>query len=209
MAAIRTTRSSARPAAVLAVLTLLAAVAALLALSGTAQAQDLNCRDDFRYQEDAQVVPDANPADPNNLDGKACETLPSRGTAAATTTTEPVPITPTVVAYSLNAVNALDSGTGTSGTASTTTSATSTDTTTATTTATTTSSGTSGDDRDCADFASQADAEAALTSEPSDPDNLDADDDGIACEQHFGEEGQQVQVHPTGGVDTGGGPADA
>ena len=71
------------------------------------------------------------------------------------------------------------------------------------------SSGTSGDDRDCADFTSQADAQAALTSEPSDPDNLDADDDGIACEQHFGEEGQQVQVHPAGGVDTGGGPADA
>jgi hypothetical protein len=46
MAAIRTTRSSTRPAAVLAVLTLLAAVAALLALSGTAHAQDLNC-DDF------------------------------------------------------------------------------------------------------------------------------------------------------------------
>ena len=44
MAAIRTTRSSARPAAVLAVLTLLAIVAALLALSGTAHAQDLELR---------------------------------------------------------------------------------------------------------------------------------------------------------------------
>jgi hypothetical protein len=66
------------------------------------------------------------------------------------------------------------------------------------------SSSTTGDDKDCADFASQADAQAALTAEPSDPDNLDADDDGIACEDHFGEEGQQVQVHPTGGVDTGG-----
>ena len=237
MAAIRTTRSSARPTAVLVVLTLLAAVAALLALSGTAHARDLDC-DDFTYQEEAQAVLDADTSDPNRLDGLAddqqdgvaCETLPSRGTAAATTTTEPVPITPTVVANSLNAVNALDSGTGTSSTTSTTTSATSatsTDTTTTTTTSSSSSdsdsdsddndsdsdsdsaSGTSGDDRDCADFTSQADAQAALTSEPSDPDNLDADDDGIACEQHFGEEGQQVQVHPAGGVDTGGGPADA
>ncbi len=66
-----------------------------------------------------------------------------------------------------------------------------------------------GDDKDCADFASQADAQAALAAEPSDPDNLDADDDGIACEDRFGTPGQQVQVHPTGGVDTGGEPADA
>jgi hypothetical protein len=71
------------------------------------------------------------------------------------------------------------------------------------------SSTSSGDDKDCADFASQADAQAALDAEPSDPDNLDADDDGIACEQHFGAPGQQVQVYPTGGVDTGGEPADA
>ena len=49
----------------------------------------------------------------------------------------------------------------------------------------------------------------ALAAKPSDPDNLDADDDGIACEQRFGETGQQVQVHPTGGVDTGGDPTDA
>ena len=229
MAAIRTTRSSARPAAVLAVLTLLAAVAALLALSGTAHAADQDCPG-FEYQEDAQAVLDADPDDPNNLDsnhdGKACETLPSRGTAAETT--EPVPITPAVVA---NSLSSLGSGTGTSSTASTTTSTTTSATTTDTTTTTTStsssdsddndsdsdsdsdsddsSSGTSGDDRDCADFASQADAQAALTSEPSDHDNLDADDAGIACEQHFGEEGQQVQVHPAGGVDTGGGPADA
>ena len=67
----------------------------------------------------------------------------------------------------------------------------------------------SSDDRDCADFASQADAQAALAAEPSDPANLDADDDGIACEQQFGAPGQQVQVYPTGGVDTGGEPPDA
>ena len=74
---------------------------------------------------------------------------------------------------------------------------------------TSSSSDTSGDDRDCADFASQADAQAALDADLSDPDHLDADVDGIACEDRFGNAGQQVQVHPRGGVDTGGGPADA
>ncbi len=37
-------------------------------------------------------------------------------------------------------------------------------------------------DMDCADFASQAEAQAALDADPSDPNGLDADDDGIACE---------------------------
>ena len=60
------------------------------------------------------------------------------------------------------------------------------------------------EDRDCADFSSQSAAQAALEARPGDPENLDADDDGIACEEHFGESGQQVQVRPVGGVDTGG-----
>ena len=42
-------------------------------------------------------------------------------------------------------------------------------------------------DRDCSDFASQADAQAALDSQVGDPERLDADDDGIACETQFGE----------------------
>jgi hypothetical protein len=42
-------------------------------------------------------------------------------------------------------------------------------------------------DRDCPDFASQAEAQAALDSRAGDPERLDADDDGIACETHFGE----------------------
>ena len=71
------------------------------------------------------------------------------------------------------------------------------------------SSDTSDDDRDCADFASQADAQAVLDADLTDPEGLDADLDGIACEDHFGGAGQQVQVHPSGGVDTGGGPAGA
>lgn len=59
-------------------------------------------------------------------------------------------------------------------------------------------------DRDCADFATQAEAQAALTANPSDPERLDADDDGIACENAFGTEGRQVAVFPLGGVATGG-----
>ncbi|MCI3925550.1 hypothetical protein MO973_35650 [Paenibacillus sp. TRM 82003] len=37
-------------------------------------------------------------------------------------------------------------------------------------------------DRDCSDFAHQEDAQAWLDAHPGDPDRLDADDDGLACE---------------------------
>jgi hypothetical protein len=40
-------------------------------------------------------------------------------------------------------------------------------------------------DRDCGDFTSQAQAQAALL--PGDPERLDADGDGVACEQAFRE----------------------
>ena len=59
-------------------------------------------------------------------------------------------------------------------------------------------------DRDCPDFAAQAAAQAALAEGPGDREQLDADDDGVACEQHFGTEDQQVAVYPQGGVATGG-----
>ena len=36
-------------------------------------------------------------------------------------------------------------------------------------------------DLDCADFATRAEAQAALDRDPSDPNGLDADNDGIAC----------------------------
>jgi micrococcal nuclease len=36
--------------------------------------------------------------------------------------------------------------------------------------------------RDCADFGSQAEAQEVLEDDPSDPNGLDADDDGLACE---------------------------
>ncbi|GAA3051125.1 hypothetical protein GCM10010464_14320 [Pseudonocardia yunnanensis] len=87
-------------------------------------------------------------------------------------------------------------------------------------------------DRDCPDFASQAEAQEALDSQPGDPERLDSDDDGIACESEFGEPTtsaaptttaapapsdddaeeapvdttvNQVRVVPEGGVDTGDG----
>ena len=36
---------------------------------------------------------------------------------------------------------------------------------------------------DCADFSTQEEAQAALNGDPSDPYGLDADSDGIACEE--------------------------
>lgn len=41
-------------------------------------------------------------------------------------------------------------------------------------------------DLSCGDFASQSDAQAVLDSDPSDPNGLDVDDDGQACEDVFG-----------------------
>jgi hypothetical protein len=45
--------------------------------------EDLDCEEDFTYQEDAQAVYDADPSDPSGLDGSpedgvACESLPPR-----------------------------------------------------------------------------------------------------------------------------------
>jgi hypothetical protein len=59
-------------------------------------------------------------------------------------------------------------------------------------------------DLNCEDFASQAEAQAVYDANPSDPNNLDADDDGQACEEFFGTEGQ-VATPPVGGVATGDG----
>ncbi len=41
-------------------------------------------------------------------------------------------------------------------------------------------------DPDCVDFATQPAAQAELDADPSDPNGLDADDDGIACEELAG-----------------------
>jgi LPXTG-motif cell wall-anchored protein len=40
------------------------------------------------------------------------------------------------------------------------------------------------DDQNCSDFSSQAAAQAHLRADPSDPDGLDGDNDGIACESN-------------------------
>jgi Excalibur calcium-binding domain len=68
-------------------------------------------------------------------------------------------------------------------------------------------------ERDCADFASQAEAQAALESDPTDPEMLDANHDGVACEEYpYGSGGTagssaggQVTTPPAGGVATGDG----
>ncbi|NIH87487.1 excalibur calcium-binding domain-containing protein [Amycolatopsis granulosa] len=67
-------------------------------------------------------------------------------------------------------------------------------------------------DLDCADFATQAQAQAVLDADRRDPNHLDADHDGYACESRFGEKkaaggGTQIKVKPVGGVATGGGDA--
>jgi hypothetical protein len=79
----------------------------------------------------------------------------------------------------------------------------------AATVATTPAAAPTGDgvgDHGCPDFDTQAEAQAVLKGGDGDRERLDADDDGIACEQHFGTEGRQVAVFPLGGVATGGSP---
>src|SRR3712207_3715652 len=65
-------------------------------------------------------------------------------------------------------------------------------------------------DRDCPDFASQAAAQAAFDAVPGDPERLDADNDGIACEdQQYAPAsssttgGSQVSTRPAGAVAAG------
>ncbi len=43
------------------------------------------------------------------------------------------------------------------------------------------------DDLNCADFRTQAEAQAELQRDPTDPNNLDADFDGVACEELDGD----------------------
>src|SRR5690349_15323350 len=66
-------------------------------------------------------------------------------------------------------------------------------------------------DLDCADFASQQQAQAELNKDLSDPNNLDADHDGQACEEfQYGSSGSgggvgQVATPPVGSVAAGDG----
>ena len=49
---------------------------------------------------------------------------------------------------------------------------------------------------DCADFATQGAAQRELAKDRTDPYNLDADDDGIACEELRGDGGGGVPISP-------------
>src|SRR5688500_16476224 len=68
-------------------------------------------------------------------------------------------------------------------------------------------------DLNCSDFATQAEAQVVLTADPADPNNLDQDNDGIACEGLAGgaaEDGTvtgsvQVAARPAGSVAAGDG----
>jgi hypothetical protein len=82
---------------------LLAPVPTAFAQLAAPLANNLDCPD-FKYQEDAQAVLDADRTDPNKLDqdhdGIACESLPHRGGPASTTpaTSKPAPATTTAAA---------------------------------------------------------------------------------------------------------------
>lgn len=56
-------------------------------------------------------------------------------------------------------------------------------------------------DLDCSDFASQAEAQEVLNDDPSDPNRLDADSDGEACESQFRAPGQRSTPNPAPTLD--------
>lgn len=183
----------------------LATVLGLVTAGGTAgtasAATALSCAD-FTYQEDAQAALRLNPADPSGLDadndGIACESLPHRPVVTPPTAT---PTTPPTVAPT------------TSPTVAPTTTSTSTPTsapvTTTTPPAVTTSPAVTApvtQTKNCSEFATQALAQAFLLADPTDPSGLDGDRDGVACEDSFGTQDQQVAVIPNGAVRTGGLP---
>ncbi len=175
-----------RVAALAAALSATLLVGGVVGMAGTALAAGgLDCSD-FDFREEAQAVLDADRSDPHRLDGGpdgagdgvACESLPSGGSDDAEDDDED--------ADAEDAANDDDDAP-------------------ATTPAAAPIDDEDGD-RDCADFATQAEAQAALSGSSGDPERLDTDDDGVACEEHFGTDGGQVAVNPQGGVATGGSP---
>ncbi|MDD7936011.1 hypothetical protein [Actinomycetospora straminea] len=60
-------------------------------------------------------------------------------------------------------------------------------------------------DLDCHDFADAADAQAVLIADPSDPNNLDGDNDGRACDWGVGRDYSSYTGYPRGGVAAGDG----
>jgi hypothetical protein len=63
------------------------------------------------------------------------------------------------------------------------------------------------DQYDCASFGSQESAQATYDADPTDPNNLDPDDDGQACEDYdYGVEGESPTASPQPERDPGGEP---
>jgi hypothetical protein len=137
--------------------------------SAAPAAVDYNCSD-FTYQEDAQAK--LLPGDPYRLDadhdGVACQNLPHRGSSAPTTT----PVTSTKpVASSTSHTGTQHSGTPQQATRTTSSSP-------------SRSTRSAITDLDCRDFSTQAQAQRVLDRDHSDPNRLDADHDGTACESY-------------------------
>lgn len=164
---------------------------------------DKNC-DDFATQEQAQTVYNADTSDPHGLDrdrdGDACESLP-RGSAS-----DELGLT--------GASSGSTSSSGSSGSSASTSSTASTSSAREETSSSSSMRTWPTQDRDCADFSSQAEAQDALDDDPSDPERLDADDDGLACESFdYGDdstsddsttddERSDVDVRPAAATDT-------
>ncbi|MEJ2865338.1 excalibur calcium-binding domain-containing protein [Actinomycetospora flava] len=198
-----------------------ALVASGLALgAGVAAAADKNCSD-FTSQPQAQAYFTANGGSAinnvNNLDadhdGMACDTHPYAPSGSATGSPRPsLPIQPPVQPTPVPSTSGGGTGSGLVGTGSGGTGAGSSASTGATS---------GGADLACPDFPTQAAAQAHLAQDSTDPDRLDADRDGIACEEHFAQpglaggsstrddgsvattSGTQVRVVPEGSADTG------
>jgi hypothetical protein len=212
------TRTRRARAAALGGLTLLSVVGPGTGMAFAAGNNVYNCGD-FRYQEDAQDVYDADPSDPNRLDGSdqdgiVCESRPHRP------------------ASSTSPISDVDLGGGSSSSSGGSSSSSSGSSHEVTRPASSSSSSSSSShtsrDRDCADFSSRQEAQDALDADPSDPERLDADDDGLACESFdYGDRrsdhedehvdttpapvvAQAAPQYPVGGVDAGDGsvPAD-
>ncbi|MGH3980556.1 MAG: excalibur calcium-binding domain-containing protein [Pseudonocardiaceae bacterium] len=152
------------------------AAALFIGMSGTALAAQDLDCGDFATQQEAQAVLDSDLSDPNGLDGDG-DGIACESLPSGTTPESPqVPLPP--VPAQPPAPAAPEPALP----------------------------ATPLPDRDCPDFDSQAEAQAALDADPSDPERLDANGDGVACESLFGADDgdQQVGIHPVGGVATGG-----
>ncbi|WP_433783828.1 hypothetical protein ACQPX6_27145 [Actinomycetospora sp. CA-101289] len=155
-AARRTRRTTAAALGGLSLLTLFGPGAGAALAAGA----DVHNCGDFRYQEDAQDVFDADTSDPNGLDDDgddiACEARPHRPAHTELgLDDEATPSSSTSPSSSDAPVDTVVSSA----------------------------------DRDCDDFSTQAEAQDALDADPSDPERLDADADDEACESFsYGDE---------------------